>query len=203
MDDRLRQIIWVFIPLLVLTCCTSCHQEKDSGEPVSIDTTAVREGDLVFRCGYGMESKLVTSLSRGTYSHVGILHHDSLKGWMVVHVVPGEHSKEEGVDRVKCEPVDSFFSIERACAGCSYRIDCTDSIAASAAAYALRKVSEGVEFDHDYDTADTTRLYCTELVWLSYLSAGLNLVPEPSHPHPMHPSGTGIIFPSDFIKGNN
>ncbi len=200
MDDRLREIVSLLILLFVLPNCFSCHQEKSIGERVSIDTTAVREGDLVFRCGYGMESKLVTSLSRGIYSHVGILHHDSLAGWMVLHAVPGEHTKEEGIDRVKCEPVDSFFSIERASIGCSYRIDCPDSIACAATSFALRKFREGVEFDHDYDTADTTRLYCTELVWLCYLSAGLNLVPEPSHPHPMHPSGTGIIFPSDFIK---
>ena len=200
MDDRLGEIVRALILFVTLAACTSCRHEKTISEPVRIDTTAVREGDLVFRCGYGMESKVVTSLSRGVYSHVGMLHHDSVGGWMVVHVVPGEHSKEEGVDRVKCEPVDSFFSVERACAGCSYRIDCPDSVAINATEYALRKVLEGVEFDHDYDTADTTRLYCTELIWRAYLSAGLNLVEEPSHPHPMHPSGTGIIFPSDFIS---
>ena len=200
MDDRLGEIVRALILFVALATCTSCRHEKTISEPVRIDTTAVREGDLVFRCGYGMESKVVTSLSRGVYSHVGMLHHDSVGGWMVVHVVPGEHSKEEGVDRVKCEPVDSFFSVEKACAGCSYRIECPDSVAIIAAEYALRKVSEGVEFDHDYDTADTTRLYCTELIWRAYLSAGLNLVEEPSHPHPMHPSGTGIIFPSDFIS---
>ena len=176
--------------------CTKHHR----GEPVSIDTTAVREGDLVFRCGLGMESKLVTSLSKGDYSHVGMLHRDSVQGWMVVHAVPYEHSEEERVDRVKCEPVDSFFSVMRACAGRTYRIDCPDSVATAAVVYALRKVSEGVEFDYDYDTEDSTSLYCTELVWRSYLSAGINLVPEPDHPHPMHPSEASIIFPSDFIN---
>ena len=185
MDDRLGKIVRALILFVALAACTSCRHEKTISEPVRIDTTAVREGDLVFRCGYGMESKVVTSLSRGIYSHVGMLHHDSVGGWMVVHVVPGEHSKEEGVDRVKCEPVDSFFSVEKACAGCSYRIDCPDSVAINATEYALRKVLEGVEFDHDYDTADTTRLYCTELIWRAYLSAGLNLVEEPSHPHPL------------------
>ena len=200
MDDRIREIVLTVVACIALASWSSCQRERARLEPVSIDTTAVREGDLVFRCGYGMESRVVTTMSNGIYSHVGLLHHDSILGWMVVHVVPGEHTKEEGVDRVKCEPIDSFFAIDRASTGCAYQVDCSDSIAAEASAYALRKVAEGVEFDHDYDTADSTRLYCTELIWRAYLSAGLRLIKEPAHPHPLHPSGTGIIFPSDFIK---
>ena len=199
MDGGRRQIALVSL-LSVLTFIPCACTTRHTGEPVSIDTTSVREGDLVFRCGLGMESKLVTSLSKGDYSHVGLLHHDSVQGWMVVHAVPYEHSKEERVDRVKCEPVDSFFSSLRACAGRTYRIDCPDSVARAAVVYALRKVAEGVEFDYDYDTKDSTCLYCTELVWRSYLSAGIDLIPEPEHPHPMHPSEEGIIFPADFIK---
>ena len=134
-----------------------------------------REGDLVLRCGYGAESRVVTEASRSIYSHIGILHRDAAtRQWMVVHAVPGE-AEQGQPEWLKAEPVAEFYAYERAVRGAWMRVDCADSVARQAAAYAMEKVAQKVEFDNDYLLADTSRLYCTELVWQAYRHQGIDL----------------------------
>lgn len=158
-----------------------------------------REGDLIFRCGYGAESRFVTAASHSIYSHVGLLHYDEESGvWMAVHAVPGEAATGER-EVLKAEPLSDFYAYERAVRGAWARVDCPDSVAAAATAYALRKVERQVEFDNDYLLGDTTRLYCTELVWQAYLHQGVDLGDGQRHEVPTMVSKEGsCLFPSDI-----
>ena len=164
-----------FIAALFVSICIvfpACRNHTPAQEPDLCDSTLWREGDLVLRCGWGMESRAVTTNSQSAYSHTGILHYDSrTSNWQVVHAVPGEDKPEY----VKAEPVALFFSHERARSGAWLRVDCSDSIARQAAAYAIEKVEQKVEFDNNYLLSDTTMLYCTELIWLSYCKAGIDI----------------------------
>lgn len=163
-----------------------------------------REGDLLFRCGYGAESKFVTAASHSVYSHIGMLHYDKASGgWMAVHAVPGE--AEAGKREVlKVEPLSAFYAKERAEKGAWARVNCPDSVAAAAAAYALSKVAQHVEFDNDYALGDTTSLYCTELVWQAYLHQGIDLGDGQRHEVPVMVSKEGTcLFPSDIEKCSN
>ena len=161
-------------------------------------STEWREGDLVFRCGWGMESRMVTAQGRSVYSHVGILHYDSARQeWQVVHAVPGEEMPEY----VKTEPVTRFFSPERTMCGAWGRINCSDSIARQAVAYALTKVADHYEFDNQYLLEDTTQLYCTELVWQSYLHQGIDVTSGRRQDVPTFFCKEGkCIFPNDIEK---
>ena len=173
-ESRFVAALFVGIGVVGWLCFLSaCTARPRSVEVVYQDAeSAWREGDVVFRNGLGAESRAVVITSHGRYSHVGLLHRDSASSqWQVVHAVPGEDEPEY----IKVEPVAMFFDSYRAQSGAWARIDCSDSVAASAVRYALNKVAEHVLFDNDYLLEDTTQLYCTELVWRSYLSQGIDV----------------------------
>lgn len=160
---------------------------------VLCDTTAMRTGDLLFRNGLGNESLLVTSTSNGDYSHVGIAM-STPSGWRVIHAVPGEAPADQP-DYLKCEPIDSFFDPHRALAGAVARVDCDDATAMAATWVAMSKVEGNVEFDHRYDLDDTTRLYCTELVRLAYMTQGIDLSEDRYAPTPGIGETGRIVYP--------
>lgn len=157
-----------------------------------------REGDLVLRGGESMESWAVKHQSSSIYSHIGMLHYDSLLGeWQVVHAVPGEDQPEY----LKKESVTQFFRPDRAQCGAWLRLRCNDTIAQQAVQYALRKVEQHVLFDEQYLLEDTTRLYCTELIWRSYLAQGIDVSGGRRTDVPSLCSKEGkCIFPSDIEK---
>ena len=165
---------------------------------VEIDSTALRSGDLLFRNGMGNESLVVTSTSRGEYSHVGIAI-ATPGGWMAVHAVPGESAEGEP-EYVKCEPIGVFFGRDRAQAGAVVRIDCNDSTAMAAALAAMEKVRDKVVFDNSYDMDDTTELYCTELVRLCYMRQGIDLSDDRSIPVPGVGTSGRIVFPEHLWR---
>ena len=189
--------------LLLLTALLlcGCAERRDIVEVTGQED--FREGDLVLRCGYGAESKVVTEASQSIYSHIGILHYDTLAAqWQVVHAVPGE-AEDGQPEWLKAEPIADFYAADRAFCGAWMRVDCPDSIAAEATRYALQKVEEGVEFDNDYLLSDTTQIYCTELVWQAYQHQGIDLSEGHRHQVPSLFSQDGeCIFPCDIEKSS-
>lgn len=178
--------------------CLGCGPSATRGtqEPVCIDTTALRDGDLLFRMGLEGASRVVTVVGGGDFSHVGLAYRTQGQ-WMVVHAVPNE--SPPGVeDRVKCEPIDSFYAPDRACRGAWRRVDCPDSVAERVARGAYEKFRQGVAFDHDYDLEDTTRLYCTELVWHLYRREGIDLAEERRHLLAIPGKTSVYLFPEDL-----
>lgn len=177
---------------------------RQSGEHTILPPdVALRAGDIVFRRGIGIESRAVYAADNsGEYSHVGIV--ALLDGEpVVVHAVPGEPDYDGDPDRVKADSPETFFTSSRAQKGAVCRV-ADSAAAAEAAAYALRKYSEGVLFDDNYDDSDTTRLYCCELVVNAYRHAGISLVG--SGRHHIHIPGfvkTDCILPSDIHNNNS
>ncbi len=197
-----RRISFPLLPIMLLTgvllwMATGCAH-KDKSEPlhtVLYDTTGLRNGDLLFRTGHGYESRVVTNLSAGNFSHIGIAYHDG-KQWCVVHAVPGEAAKGEP-EYLKCEPVGEFFCPDRAKAGARARVNCGDSIADVASQHALQLVQRKVLFDNHYDLDDTSTLYCTELVRLIFADCGIDLCEDRWHRVPIHTNGP-VVFPEDI-----
>ena len=189
---------------LLLLVMPSCVRDKDAGGEVRHDLplSKLRDGDLLFRCGTSTESQAVVKMdqNKGTvYSHVGIAINDG-GTWKVVHAVPGE--SDDGIDRVKIEPIDTFFLTTRAINGAALRLTQCDSAAAKQAAQ-WAQAQCGVEFDDRYDWNDRHRLYCTELVQAAYESVGVDLAAG----HVSHidlPLFKGdIVFPSDIASNDS
>lgn len=194
--DRFTAVFFVSVSLLTLCALTACRRPALTALDYSSALTEWREGDIIFRCGYGVESKAVTMRSAANYSHVGLLHYDSLTNeWHVIHAVPAEDEPEY----LKSEPVSVFLSPNRARCGAWMRVNCSDSIAHRAAQYALSKVEQRALFDNDYLLDDSTQIYCTELVWRAYKAQGMDVSSGHAQPVPTIFSKEGkAIFPSDI-----
>ena len=182
---------------LILTL-GGCHRGRP---PVIIpEGVELRPGDVLLRRGSGMASRAVLMAGGGgDYSHVGIAA-DSAGVVMVVHAVPDEPDYPGDPDRVKMEPPAAFYDGGRADRGCVMR--CADSAAARrAAARAVELYRRGTLFDHDYDDADTTRMYCCELVSAAFRAAGTDIAPLPRHSVSLPGLRLdSVMLPSDFRR---
>ncbi len=184
-----------FLAVLLLVGCGGTATRKAT-EPIIIDTLALRDGDLLFRMGLEGGSRVVATVGGGNFSHVGLAWRKNGE-WMVIHAVPNEVPPGEE-DRIKCEPLDSFFAPQRACRGAWRQVDCADSIAAEVARAAYEKYLRKIAFDHDYDLWDTTRFYCTELVWYLYRKQGIDLAEERRHELVIPGKTSSYLFPQDL-----
>lgn len=193
-----KWLCWV-----VLFVCGGCvGMEKKNG--IDLPWKDLREGDLLFRRGEGIASHFVLIADKGgIYSHIGILVKDSGK-WNVVHAVPGEPDFKNDSDRVKMEPIEKFFSRERAVCGAVMRVDCDTSRACRASAHAKQLAVRGVLFDHAYNRKDTTALYCTELVQFVFRCEGVDLAEDcKNNVYVPGLDGEDYLFPSDIAKSEN
>lgn len=136
----------------------------------------MKEGDLAFRCGYGLSSRAVKYCEdKCLYSHVGILVSDDGE-WRVIHAVPGEKENDKDFARVKNESIEQFFHRSRAYKGCLVHpgIQLPEAIAI-VHNKALKYANDSVRFDSHYDLNDSSKVYCSEFVWLLYKDVGVDL----------------------------
>ncbi len=163
--------------LLALLLMQACNGGGSSQETQSImpGDCSLQPGDVVFRQGMSIESDLVMLAQgrEGMYSHCGIVV-DSAGVMMIVHAVPDEPDFDGDVNRVKMDLPERFYLTTRASRGEVMRCD-SPAVAQAAAAQAMRYYKAHMLFNDDYDDADTTRLYCTQLVLRAYAAAGVEL----------------------------
>lgn len=166
-------MVYILALVLLLGCCSCAKERRVADEPWPVEEFS--DGDLVFRRGIGLMSRAVlVADGSGMYSHVGILKKVE-EEWHVIHAVPGEPDYDGDVDRVKVEPLVRFWATDRAVRGAVMRMEVDSQLAAGAAVQAWQIAQRGTLFDHDYDLADTTAMYCTELVDFVYRKVGVDV----------------------------
>lgn len=190
---HIKLLAAITLVIAVFVSCSS-HPIKDK---IQVDTTGLRNGDLIFREGPSFNSKIVKSMSDSKFSHVGMVYKSNGR-WMVVHAVPDESESHE-TDFVKCEPIESFLDPSKAKSSKFMRVKCNNQQALHAVKYALSKVNNKTLFDNDYDLNDTTRLYCTELVWQAYKHQGINLISK-FHKISFLGKTRQVIYPADLLQ---
>ena len=168
----------LFLTLVLVGCQGSSDKETP---PVELPQELFRDGDIAFRRGTGITSRVVLAADReGAYSHTGILKKKAGQ-WYVIHAVPGEPDFKGDPDRVKMETVEVFFEKRKAVNG-------------------EHLYESHVLFDHDYDLADTTKMYCTELIDFVYRKEGIDL-PEGRVSHVNIPGFRGdYLLPNDIAQ---
>ena len=163
------------LTLLLMQACKSGENGRHEVDTIFPDTCQLQVGDVVFRQGVSLESEVVILAQghEGMYSHCGIVV-DSAGVMMIVHAVPDEPDFEGDVNRVKMDRPERFYMTSRASRGEVMRCD-NPAVAQAAAAQAKLYYKTHMLFNDDYDDADTTRLYCTQLVLRAYAAAGVKL----------------------------
>lgn len=182
-----------------LCCCVACNDKSGHRPSILPSDIELKCGDLVLRRGFGIMSHAVIAADTGCqYSHIGIVV-DSCGYLMIAHAVPGEPDFDGDEDRVKIDKPETFYAEDRAGAGCVLR--CKNSKAArKAGEKALSTYKRRMLFDHQFDTRDTSRMYCSEFIEFAYKSAGYPLTS--GQRHDINLPGIPlkeIILPSDFI----
>ena len=168
----------LFIIALLTVLLLSCQDNSESTGGLTVPIEMLRNGDLAFRCGTSLESRLITSLDNknGPFSHIGIV--ANIDGqWFVIHAVPGESPQGEP-DVVKIDSIHEFYRNDRAKIGAIMRVTDDSAKCSSAVSYALWAAKAKKRFDSDYVWNDTTSLYCTEFVQQAYLHAGIDLAKD-------------------------
>lgn len=134
----------------------------------------LKDGDLVFRRGYSFVSHMVLAADPiGRYSHVGITITRNGSPF-VIHASPDEIGDQPGV--VREEPFLEFIAPSIASSYAVYRMkNASESFARGAALHASHYARAATPFDGGFDLDTRDRLYCTELVWRSYLAVGVDL----------------------------
>lgn len=172
MVSTLRQIVYLFVIVTLTLLCACSHSGRKTKRNIPVE---LHNGDIAFRRGEGIASRAVLMTNaRGSFSHVGVVLNIDNQ-WFVVHEVPFESESLEE-DKICCESAEIFFGEAKAASGALYRFQGADSLMVSGVyKYVMRQVERELPFDHDYDLSDSTKQYCSEMVWRSYMSQGVDL----------------------------
>lgn len=167
-----KSILLILKTLLFLLICTGC---SENNREINIPVNILKDGDIVFRRGTGLTSQVVIRVDdKGIYSHLGIIKFIEGK-CCVIHAVPGEQDFEGDKDRIKIEPINSFFSWNKSTSGAIMRLNNSESASRRAAEHAYSLYKKNILFDHDYDIKDSTKMYCTELIDYVYKNEKIDL----------------------------
>ncbi|MEL6615375.1 MAG: YiiX/YebB-like N1pC/P60 family cysteine hydrolase [Bacteroidota bacterium] len=167
--------------------------------PQTVDAAAVeavaQPGDVVFRRGQGLVSRVVLSGDRDPeFSHVGIVAERD-GALVVVHATPSDNGAPEPI---RTEPLADFYAPESADLGAVRRP--LDPTAGRIAATAAQRLARGRAFDPDLDLDTDDRLYCTELVWKAYRDAGIDLTDgQLDYAHGLLSHDGPLVFPSTLL----
>ena len=177
---------------LILCGAVACsaHHER---ETIAIDTTSLRPGSLILRRGEGMLSTFFSKIaSEGQlYSHCGIIDYDSTgQRWVVWHAY---QDSSLGADGIFCQSLDSFVMESEAVA--IYPALALDSLGLQRMRTYIALHRPGAQypkrFDSRFDLRDTTTLYCTEFVALTYCATELPA-------YQVQPTGHNVAIPYTY-----
>lgn len=198
---KMKGVFQILLLLLLFFVLPGCRNAE--GKDIQFPEDEFADGDLAFRRGMGIMSRVVLAADeKGVFSHVGIL--KRIDGvWHVIHAVPDEPEFEGDVDRVKVEPLASFYAFDRASRGAIMRYDCDTGILRRTAESAAEIAVRGTLFDHDYDLDDTTQMYCTELISFVYAKQGIDLTEGRRTVANLPALGGIYIMPGDLTGNKN
>ncbi len=163
-------LIIAAIPVLI-GIVLRIDRARDRSRPQIYELTreelgSLRSGDIVLRMGYGLVSSMLENSSGGTgVSHCGILTGEN-PGFRVIHSISSDLADEDGVQEctlsefVRCAKPDSFVAVR-----------CLVADANRIVHHAGRYLEQRIPFDMIFDIGDSSKIFCSELIYLSILNA--------------------------------
>ncbi len=176
--DSARRVAWTLLVLGPLTLALAAWPAGRAASPrnrgIRFDESMFASGDVLFRRGRSVLSRAVLMADgRGEYSHVGLVSVVGRVPW-VIHSTPPEEPMTKG--GAVAEPLAVFLAPGETSAAALYRpLDRRAATAAERAGWSY--VHAHLPFDAAFDLRTPRELYCTELVWRAYRTAGVDLAP--------------------------
>lgn len=171
----------LFLSTLVAVAWGIWSERHGPAKTVFIGTANLLPGDLLFVRGGTWRSRMVMMAEdRMPYSHVGIICRGDTS-LEVVDASPHSQGGNHGVvdQRVEKRTLVEFLADPKIKDAAVYRL--TDAgldarkLSESAGEAALRMYEKQLPFDNAFDLATNESVYCSELIWLAYLEAGIDL----------------------------
>jgi uncharacterized protein YycO len=155
----------------------------------------LRNGDIIFRKAEGMVSDYIISVdSKSIFSHSGLIHISKDK----IMVLNASFNQKQMDSRVHEESIDVFLGGVPSAAIYRLRQDYDNS---AEQALSIAQTFIGLPFDFNLDKDNSDALYCTELVWLAYKQAGVDLLDNKFSELDLPIKGHGFfILPSDLVE---
>ncbi len=182
-------ILFVFGTFLVTYI--SFHLKKYN--PPAVNSSYLKSGDLILRCGRSTESYAVYLADKNSeFTHIGIIAIENEIPY-VIHAVPHKDKF------VKKESLTSFLKSKSASKFAVYRCNLNSNILNNVTKEALSFYTKKYTFDTEYDLSTNTKLYCSELVLKAFKNSGILLnidIQELNYIFVKHQ----IIFPSAFTR---
>lgn len=128
----------------------------------SLELQAIRHGDVIMRKGFGMVSQAIAARLDEKYSlsHCGVVVERAGK-WHVIHAVASDISE---VDGMQIHALDEF--VRQSQHGSIVVTRLHDQHASELLARGAEEYLEArIGFDKNFDLSDSTRFYCSELIW--------------------------------------
>jgi len=178
---------WCYAACFLLASAIFYNTPLVQTTPRNYSPNQFRSGDIIFVNGKSIRSSVVRFLQmhNSEYSHVGVIVLNNESAF-VIHADP-----QRG--RVVKENLNEFLSPDKITGGAVYRANVvSEDIASIICDAAQSYVDKNILFNSTFDLKTTETLYCTELVWRAYLTAGINLRSENSK------TVNDFIFPTEL-----
>ena len=145
--------------------------KKEKVVAVEVDMDKIEDFDIILSKGQSLQSKLVSlvKFSMNDYSHIGIM----IKGNDKVFVL---HSTPDGTktNGIRYDDLQTFFNLSDVS---DYTVLRYQDISFDYRQNLRREFSRyktiHAPFDFDFNNFENGRIYCSELVWLTFKNAGL------------------------------
>lgn len=178
MYRKIALILSVAVFCLAAVFCFFARSGNANSSKRAIDTLEIllalseislQNGDLILRHGSGIWSNFIRekNLSDGRFSHIGILIEEN-GNFFVVHA----DCDVAGSGVATREALKDFLANARRVGVFRLKKNCADSVASTAETFV------GLPFDRNFNLADASELYCSELVWRAMKRVLPDFVPK-------------------------
>lgn len=147
-----------------------CISAKNKEAIVDSCIRMVHEGDILVRSGNDFISTALAQFNTidKSYSHCGIAFKDSLGKLMVMHSIGGEDNPDQ---KLKLEPLKTWLDPRYIDGFGVVRYNISSEELDAVRAKATEQYALPVRFDMNFDLGTDDRMYCSEFVYKTYLSA--------------------------------
>ena len=156
-------IVWVFHNAFFqkITENRALKQVYEKVASCKFPSIQLKDGDIILRRGYGVDSTISTNFSQGEkrYSHVGLIRQTD-KGIFVIHVV---EDKETSLNGLYIESLDDF--LDKVSIWAIYRYDFSQKSTKKMMNYIDELKEKNITVDIEFNLDDDGKMYCSEFIY--------------------------------------
>jgi hypothetical protein len=176
-----RQLILLFLACCLLASCSFFAGKEDQNPSYQLsqeELELLQPGDIILRQGFGAVSHAISEyLKEPTkVSHVALLSRDNIGEWQVIQSISQRVSNTDGL---QAQDLATFVSESETSSIVVVRFrgyETNPGLNLRIERAAQDYLKQQTPFDHSFSLEDSTRFFCSELIWRLFLNeAGVDI----------------------------